>query len=211
MCYWSAKLLVGNTQIALFHHNWELFTILPTKPVCLIILRVAKLQKPRNLVTSSRCLNTLLVPQVLNKCSITSGFYIPVDQMTPKQYWTFVGPGSHWPQKLNNNVSKLTLFDAWWLRGLEENGRDWRIDPEIQSHPSSPIHPLVTPPCYIATSVFDVFFLSASRFPSKIGPAYGTRDVFLFIHCAVCENQLCSDFTSVQGEWAQLGDSGEEA
>ena len=168
MCYWSAKLLVGNTQIALFHHNWELFTILPTKPVCLIILGVAKLQKPRNLVTSSRCLNTLLVPQVLNKCSITSGFYVPVDQMTPKQYWTFVGPGSHWPQKLNNNVSKLTLFDAWWLRGLEENGRDWRKDPEIQHNPSTCTTTLLH--CYIR---FWCVFFSASRFPSKIGPAYG--------------------------------------
>ena len=146
MCYWSAKLLAGNTQIALFHHNWELFTILPTKPVCLIILRVAKLQKPRNLVTLSRCLNTLLVPQVLNKCSITSGFYVPVDQMTPKQYWTFVGPGSHWPQKLNNNVSKLTLFghgfdlqDIVWCLMIERLGGEWT---RLEERPRDPIQPI---------------------------------------------------------------------
>ena len=45
-------------------------------------------------------------------CSISSAtllwIYLPVDQMTPKQYWASVGPGSVWPQILNNNVSMVS-------------------------------------------------------------------------------------------------------
>ena len=54
------------------------------------------------LLTSGHC-NGLNVPYQVKHYY---GFYVPPDQRTSKQYRGSAGPGSVWPQKPNNNVSK---------------------------------------------------------------------------------------------------------